>query len=155
MFITAFTIARNWSLSWARLIKFSASRPSPLRSNLILSSHLILGFPSDSFRRIFLIIVTFKSSYQTSYALLSHFVLRDLMTLVITGRSVLQIMQFSPVSCYFNHLGSKYFPQHSVLNYLLVYALTSVRETELHTIQNYGQNCKVLYFNHFILGQRI
>jgi hypothetical protein len=44
----------------------------PLRSILILSSHQILGFPRDSFRRIFLMIVTFRFSYQTSYGHLSH-----------------------------------------------------------------------------------
>jgi hypothetical protein len=64
MFITAFKTARNWSLSWTRLIKFAASHRMLLRSILILPSHLMLGFPSDSFRQIFLTIVTFVFSYQ-------------------------------------------------------------------------------------------
>jgi hypothetical protein len=39
-----------WSQSWTRWIKFTSSHPIFLRSNLILSSHLRLGFPSCIFR---------------------------------------------------------------------------------------------------------
>jgi hypothetical protein len=46
-FITVFTRALHWSLSWARLIQSIQSHPSSLRSILILSTHLRLGFPSD------------------------------------------------------------------------------------------------------------
>jgi hypothetical protein len=45
-FITAFTRALHWPLSWAKSIQ---SIPSHPRSILILSTHLRLGLPSGSF----------------------------------------------------------------------------------------------------------
>jgi hypothetical protein len=45
-FITAFTRALHWSVSWARSIQ---SIPSYLRSILILSTHLRLGLPNGLF----------------------------------------------------------------------------------------------------------
>jgi hypothetical protein len=44
-FITAFTRALHWSLSWARSIQSPPSHPISLRSILILSTHLRLGLP--------------------------------------------------------------------------------------------------------------
>jgi len=48
-FITAFTSARQLSLSWASLIQSILPHPTPWRSILILSSHLRLGLPSGLF----------------------------------------------------------------------------------------------------------
>jgi hypothetical protein len=46
-FITVFTQARHWILSWASwIIQFTPSIPISLRSILMLSSHLRLGLPS-------------------------------------------------------------------------------------------------------------
>ena len=45
-FITAFTTARQLSLSWASSIQSIHTRPTFWRSTLILSTHLRLGFPS-------------------------------------------------------------------------------------------------------------
>jgi hypothetical protein len=45
-FITVFTRALHWSLSWARSIQSIPSHPISLRSILILSTHLRLGLPS-------------------------------------------------------------------------------------------------------------
>jgi hypothetical protein len=45
-FITMFTRALHWSLSWARSIQSILSHPISLRSILILSTHLRLGLPS-------------------------------------------------------------------------------------------------------------
>jgi hypothetical protein len=45
-FITVFTKARYWTLSWASWIQFAPSIPISLRSILMLSSHLRLGLPS-------------------------------------------------------------------------------------------------------------
>jgi hypothetical protein len=45
-FITVFTTALHWSLSWARVIQSTPSHPISLRSILILSTHLRLGLPS-------------------------------------------------------------------------------------------------------------
>jgi hypothetical protein len=43
-FVTVFTRACQWSLFWARWIRSICSHPISLRSILILSSHLYLGF---------------------------------------------------------------------------------------------------------------
>jgi hypothetical protein len=48
-FITAFTRALYWSLSWARSIQSIPSHPISLRSFLTLSTHLRLGVPSVLF----------------------------------------------------------------------------------------------------------
>jgi hypothetical protein len=45
-FITVFTIALHWSLSWARSIQSIPSHYISLRSGLIVSTHLRLGLPS-------------------------------------------------------------------------------------------------------------
>jgi hypothetical protein len=55
-FITVFTRAIHWSLSWASLIQSIPSHPISLRSILILSTHLCLGllaFPPISYAFLF------------------------------------------------------------------------------------------------------
>jgi hypothetical protein len=52
-FITVFTKARHWTLSWAKRIQFVPSIPISLRSILMLSSHLRLGLPSGLLRSDF------------------------------------------------------------------------------------------------------
>jgi hypothetical protein len=48
-FITVFTKACHWTLSWARRIQFAPSIPISSRSILMLSSHLRLGISSGLF----------------------------------------------------------------------------------------------------------
>ena len=48
-FITALTIVRHLSLSWASPIQSIYPHPTSWRSILILSTHLRLGLPSDLF----------------------------------------------------------------------------------------------------------
>ena len=48
-FITALTRVRHLSLSWASPIQSISPHPTSWRSILILSTHLRLGLPSDSF----------------------------------------------------------------------------------------------------------
>jgi len=52
-FITVFTRAHHWFLSWARCIQSTSSHPISLTSILLLFSHLRLGFPSDFFHSDF------------------------------------------------------------------------------------------------------
>jgi hypothetical protein len=48
-FITVFTKARHWTLSWASRIQFVPSIHISIRSNLMLSSHIRLVFPVVSY----------------------------------------------------------------------------------------------------------
>jgi hypothetical protein len=48
-FISMFTRALHWSLSWARSLQSITSHPISLRSILILSTHQLLGLPSVLF----------------------------------------------------------------------------------------------------------
>jgi hypothetical protein len=48
-FITVFTRALHWSLSWPRSIQSIPSHPISLRSTLMLSTNLSLGLPSGLF----------------------------------------------------------------------------------------------------------
>jgi len=52
-FITVFTTARHWSLSWARWIQFILSHPIPLRFILISSCHLGTRVLSGLFLTVF------------------------------------------------------------------------------------------------------
>jgi hypothetical protein len=45
-FITIFTKARHWTVSWASWIQFVSSFTISLRSSLMLSSHIRLGLPN-------------------------------------------------------------------------------------------------------------
>jgi hypothetical protein len=63
-FVTVFTTARHWSLSWVRRIHSTTSQPISLTSILILSSHLRLGLSS----------VLFPSGYPTEILYAFHIV---------------------------------------------------------------------------------
>jgi hypothetical protein len=52
-FVTVFTRALHWSLSWARSIQFIPSHPIYLRSILTLFTHLRYGLPSGLFPSCF------------------------------------------------------------------------------------------------------
>jgi hypothetical protein len=75
-FITVFTKAHYWTLSWASWIQFAPSIPISLRSSLVLSSHLRLGLPSGllpSGRRIIL-----RDIFEKLYKILSEYAIRTL-----------------------------------------------------------------------------
>jgi hypothetical protein len=130
-FITVFTRALHWSLSWAIFIQSYKPTLISLRSVLILTSRLCLGLPSN----IFLSSFPQKILYAIFFALLratcyTHIIFRDLTVLIIFGVQFMKlfIMQLSPSSYNFIPLWSKYSPQHPVLKYL-----RSMSETKFHT----------------------
>ena len=88
-FITTFTSARHLSLSWARSIKSMPPHPTSWRSILILSSHLLLGFPSGVFPSGFLT----KTAYTTLFSPIcatypANLILLDLIIRKVLGESI-------------------------------------------------------------------
>jgi hypothetical protein len=64
-FITVFTRALHWSLSWARSIQSIPSHPFSLRSILILCTHLRLNLPSGLFPSGFLTKILYSFLFST------------------------------------------------------------------------------------------
>jgi hypothetical protein len=82
-----------------------------------LSTHLHLGLPSGLFPSGFPTNILYAFRVSPIRATCpAHHILLDLIILIILGRRVqvmkLLIMQFSPISCHFIPLWSKYSPQH-------------------------------------------
>jgi hypothetical protein len=84
-YITAFTRALHWSLSWARSIQSIQSQPISLRFILILSTHLRLGLHCGLFPSGFAtnILYAFISLIRVTYP--AHLTLLDLIILIILG----------------------------------------------------------------------
>jgi len=91
-FVTVFTKARHWTLSWASRIQLSPSIPISLRSILMLSSHLRLGgllhsgLPTKTLRK------PIPSPMRVTCP--AHFILLDLIILTIFSEEY-RFMQFS------------------------------------------------------------
>jgi len=82
-FITVFTKAYNWTLSWAIFIQTTLSRPVSLRLILILSSHQRLRLPSD----LFVSGLHFNGPYACYLSLHSHYQLLQVTKLIISFRT--------------------------------------------------------------------
>jgi hypothetical protein len=92
IFITAFTSAHHWSVSWARCIQSTPSHPTSLRSILMLSSHIRLSFyrrlSPSGFPIKILYVFALSLSLCLSLSLMcatnpTHVFLLDLITLII------------------------------------------------------------------------
>jgi hypothetical protein len=91
-FITVFTRAYHWSLSCTKCIQSTPSHPISLRSILILSFNLHLGFPIK-----ILYAFLFHACYMSCTSHSCWYLI-----------ALMQVMQFSPASCHFHPLRSKY-----------------------------------------------
>jgi hypothetical protein len=80
MFITVFTRADQWSLSWPAWINPHA-HPISLRPILILSSHLSLGFPNQT-KMLYAIISPMRATCS------SHLILFELLNLTISEKYI-------------------------------------------------------------------
>lgn len=122
-FSTLFTTAYHVSLSWPTLIQSTPSNLILLRFILIFTSHLHLGLSSGSFLQISLakpsIHLSFLPCVPNSPAILLPLI-RSLIN-VCWGVKIIKLLgiQFSPFSCYFLPLRSKYLylSQHSNLEH--------------------------------------
>jgi hypothetical protein len=86
MFITAFTRALHWSLSWARWILSISSHPFSLRFVLPTTFHLRLGLPSGLFPSSFANNILYAFLIVPIHATFpAHIILLDLNVLLILG----------------------------------------------------------------------
>jgi hypothetical protein len=85
-FITVFTTARHWSLSWAVCIQSASSNPVSPRPTLILSSHLRLDLPNGLSPSGVPIKILYELVISPARATChAHLILIDLITLTISG----------------------------------------------------------------------
>jgi len=87
-FVTPFTRARHWSLSWDRCMQSTYSHPISLGCIIILSSHLRLGIPSGLFPSDFPTKLLYASFYSPMRATCpAYLIILHLITLTIFGEA--------------------------------------------------------------------
>jgi hypothetical protein len=84
-FITVFTRALHWFLSWATSIQSIPFHSISLRSILILPTHLRLGLPSGLFPFGFHTSILCAFLFSSNRTCPAHLILLDLMILIILG----------------------------------------------------------------------
>jgi hypothetical protein len=113
------SLSHSQELFWATPIQSIPPNPISARSIIILSTHFHLGLHSSLFPSGFptnnLCAFPFHSTFP------AHLILLDLIILIILGEEYkimkLLVRYFSPSSCHFIPLWSKYSPQHPVLKH--------------------------------------
>jgi hypothetical protein len=145
MFVTAFTISRHLSLSWASPIQSIIPHPTSWKSIQILSSHLRLGLLSGLFTSGF----PTKTVYTPLYSLSAlHAPSISFFSILLpaqywvrsTDHDAPHYEVFS-TSCYLVPLRPKYFSQHPILKH------PQCQRPSFTPIQNNKQNYSSVYFN--------
>jgi hypothetical protein len=130
-------------LSQINLVHTIPSHPIPLRSILILSSHLHLGLPSGLFSFDFptkSLCAFFFAPYML-HAQPSHLPWLDRSNYTWWRVEVMKLffIEFSPPSLHFIPLFSKYSPQHPVLKYSQSVFLRNIRNQISHPYKTTGK----------------
>jgi hypothetical protein len=113
-----FTRACHWSLSSARYIQTTPSQPISLPSILFLFSHLHLHPPSGLIPSDFPTEILYSFSHACYMLHSPHLPWFDRPNNIWRSMLVMKllIMQYSPASCHFLSIRSKYSPQHPIRN---------------------------------------
>jgi hypothetical protein len=119
MFIAMFTIYRHCSMYWARWIQSKNFQPISLKSILILSSYLRLGIPSGLFPSGLSTKILYAAHLPHARYMAgpSHPPQFDRPNNTWRRIRIMELlnMRFSPASCHFIRLRSKYSRQNPVL----------------------------------------
>ena len=139
MFITAFTSARNLSLSWASSIQSIPPHPTSWRSILILSSHLRLGLSSRLFPSGFPTKTLYTPLLSPIHATCPAHLILDFITRTISGEEY-RSLSFSLCSFLHSPVTSslfrpKYSPQRPILKHAQPTFLPQCERPSFTTIQ--------------------
>jgi hypothetical protein len=149
-FITAFSRARHWSLSWARWIKSKSSCPIFLRSSVILfpstslSSKWSLSFKHPNQILYKFLVAPVRATYPAN--LLDNFMENAYEDYVTPHYLIFSSVLSLP-------LRSRYSSQHPVCRHLHSTFFPSCDRSSFTPIQNNSRNSGFVYFNLYVLRE--